>query len=116
MAPLSGVSAAIAREDTRDYTSVRGYRIYSLLATICGARLVTSSWALTFWICDACSFKVAVKICISPCYCANVDFSCAMIASCFDALDFSCAIVASCSWILPCSLRNSLSNIAFTAS
>jgi len=30
-----------------------------LLRTTCGADLLTSSWALTFWICDACSFKIA---------------------------------------------------------
>ena len=28
-------------------------RISYLLATVCGAALFTSSWALTFWICDS---------------------------------------------------------------
>jgi hypothetical protein len=28
----------------------RGYRISYLLATVCGAALFSSTWALTFWI------------------------------------------------------------------
>jgi hypothetical protein len=31
------------------------------LLTTCGAGLLTSSWALTFWICGACSFTVAAR-------------------------------------------------------
>ena len=30
-----------------------------LLATVCGAGLLPSSRALTFWICEACSLRVA---------------------------------------------------------
>jgi hypothetical protein len=56
------------------------------LATTCGAGLLASSWSLTFWISDACSFTVAVSVAISF-------FS-------------SCTVL--------CSFRNSLSNIAFT--
>ena len=60
---------------------------YWALAT-CGAGLFISTCALTFWICAACSFTVAVRA-------ATSFFS-------------SCTV--------RCSLRNSLSNIAFTAS
>jgi len=35
--------------------------LYGLFATICGAGLLTSSWALTFWIWDACSSRRAVS-------------------------------------------------------
>ena len=61
---------------------------YGLFSTTCGGRLPTSSWALTFWICAACFFTVTVSAAISF---------------------FSSSTVS-------CSLRNSFSNIAFTAS
>src|SRR6266403_4239260 len=32
-------------------------QIYGLFVTTCGAGLLTSSWALTFWICAACSLS-----------------------------------------------------------
>ena len=34
---------------------------YGLFATTCGAGLITSSCALTFWICAACSFTIAAS-------------------------------------------------------
>jgi hypothetical protein len=34
---------------------------YRLFRTVCGASLFNSSWALTFWICTACSFTVATR-------------------------------------------------------
>src|SRR5205807_1611745 len=55
--------------------------------TGCGADLLTSMSALTFWICAACCFTVATRS----------------------------ATVASNFSTFRCSLRNSLSNIAFTA-
>jgi hypothetical protein len=64
------------------------FPILQLFKTTCGAGLLASSCALTF-----CSPAVSVSIC----FCWR-------------------AIVASCSSFLECSLRNSLSNIAFTAS
>lgn len=48
--------------------------------------LAAASWTLTFWICAACSFTIAVRVSIP---------------------DFSCAMAASCSSFLRCSLRNS---------
>src|SRR6266446_3268510 len=88
--------------------AVRVNRPY-LLLTICGARSFTSSRALTFWICAACSLTCAVRTPTSF-------LSSLIVASCFAALDFSCPIVVCCLSTLRCSLRNSLSNIAFTAS
>src|SRR5207302_5432203 len=63
-------------------------QLYGLFTTTCGAGLLISSCALTFWICAACSFSVAMRL----------------------------ATVASNFSVFLCSLRNSLSNIAFTAS
>src|SRR5437879_1757443 len=88
--------------------AVRVNRPY-LLLTICGARSFTSSRAFTFWICAACSFSCAVRTPTSFC-------SSQIVASCAAALDFNCPMVACCSSTFLCSLRNSLSNIAFTAS
>src|SRR6266404_190797 len=59
---------------------------YGLFTTTCGAVFLTSSWALTFWICAACSLSCATIVCISL---------------------FS-------SRTLLCSLRNSLSNHILT--
>src|SRR5947199_2739822 len=42
-------------------------QLYGLFATTCGAGLFTSSWALTFWICAACSLSWAVNACIPSC-------------------------------------------------
>ena len=36
-------------------------RLYGLFTTTCGADLLISTWALTFWICAACSLNCAVK-------------------------------------------------------
>src|SRR6266567_4483199 len=88
--------------------AVRVNRPY-LLLTICGARSFTSSRALTFWICAACSLTCAVRTPTSF-------LSSLIVASCFAALDLNCLMVASCSSILRCAFRNSLSSIAFTAS
>src|SRR6266480_7830375 len=70
-------------------------QLYGLFATTCGAGLFTSSWALTFWICAACSLSCATMVCISL---------------------FSWLMLACCSSTFLCSLRNSLSNITFTSS
>src|SRR5882724_819117 len=61
-------------------------KTYGLFNAVCGAGLITSSWALTF-----CRPAASASICF--CW---------------------CAMVASCCSFLRCSLRNSLSNIAFT--
>src|SRR5581483_2734608 len=68
---------------------------YGLFATTCGAVFWTSSCALTFWICAACSFNCAVNTSMPFCCCATV--------------------FCNCSTLL-CSLRNSFSNIALTCS
>jgi hypothetical protein len=39
-------------------------QLYGLFTTACGAGLLTSSCALTFWICDACSSRRAVSCAI----------------------------------------------------
>src|SRR5436190_3446819 len=83
--------------------------LYGLLTTICGAGLVTSSWALTFWICAACSLSCALRTSIPICCCATVDFSSAMLACWF-------SILLCCSSTLLCSLRNSLSIMFHTCS
>src|SRR5262249_68874 len=36
-------------------------QLYGLFTTTCGAALLISSCALTFWICAACSFRLAVR-------------------------------------------------------
>src|SRR5438552_8557290 len=77
-------------------------QLYGLFATTCGAGLFTSSWALTFWICAACSLSWAVRVSIPFCCCATVDFNSVMLAC--------------CSSTFLCSLRNSLSSITFTSS
>src|SRR5438094_2181616 len=77
-------------------------RISYLLATVCGARLLTSICALTFWSCAPCSFSCAVRTSIPFC--------------CWATVDFNSAIAACCSSTFLCSLRNSLSSIAFTIS
>ena len=56
----------------RSTVSDRGLRISYLLATICGAVLFTSNWALTFWIWAACSLSCAVRVTICLCCCATV--------------------------------------------
>jgi hypothetical protein len=134
---------------------------YWLFKTTCGAGLLASSCALTFWICAACSLSCAVTASIASCCRAMVDFKSAMVASCLEpsspawqaeiaapanlyglfrtvcaaglfssscALTFCrpaasasicfccCAIVVFNSCTVRCSLRNSLSNIAFTCS
>src|SRR6202011_4219744 len=45
---------------------------YRLLTTVRGAGLFSSSWALTFWICAACSLSCAVRVSICFCCCATV--------------------------------------------
>ena len=89
----------MALEPGRDSVAAAGVtalQLHRLFTTVCGAGLLASSWALTFWICVASSLS---------CVCASV------------ALKSSFAVR---SWLLArtlrCSLRNSLSNIAFTAS
>ena len=66
---------------------------YRLFNAVCPTALPTSICALTFWILESCSLRRA--------------------NDCFYLL-FSCAMVASCSCTFRCSLRNSLSSIAFT--
>src|SRR5437667_3415110 len=70
-----------------DLLSVRE-PVYSLFRPVCGAGLLISSWSVIVW-------RPAVSAAI--CFC-------------------SLARIAPCSSTLRCSLRNSLSNIAFTAS
>src|SRR6266498_5109523 len=92
-----------------------------LFKTVCGAALVASnpppdglavaSWALTFWICAACSFKRAVTASICFCCCAIVASSLSLFA--WESFR-CCASAASNFSTFWCSLRNSLSNIAFT--
>src|SRR5437667_2218085 len=53
---LHGVYCAASGRGTR---CAEVARCYGLLETTCGAGLRVSSWALTFWICPACSFAVA---------------------------------------------------------
>ena len=103
---LHGVYCAASERGTR---CAEVARCYGLLETTCGAGLRVSSWALTFWICPACSFAVAAR--------ASISFCCfAPSVSCLATVDLSCAMVASCWSILRCALRNSLSNITLTAS
>src|SRR6266536_2922695 len=118
LSPAAMLGSGPAREDTRPYTRNRngkGVRrrgderlskiasvpctqgcftsqLYGLFTTTCGARLLTSSWALTLWICAACSFSCATMVCISL---------------------FSWLMLACCSSTFLCSFRNSLSNITF---
>src|SRR5207248_6903948 len=47
-------------------------QLYGLFTTTCGAGLLTSSCALTFWICAACSLSWAVRVSICFCCCATV--------------------------------------------
>jgi len=47
-------------------------QLYGLFTTTCGAGLLTSSCALTFWICAACSLSCAVRVSICFCCCATV--------------------------------------------
>src|SRR4029453_16225988 len=61
---------------------------------------------LNFWICAACSLSWAVRISIPFCW-ATADRNSAIVVSFFSIL------ISCCSTFL-CSLRNSLSNIAFT--
>src|SRR6266480_308665 len=42
-------------------------QLYGLFATTCGAGLLTSSWALTFWICAACSLSCWVSCATVAC-------------------------------------------------
>jgi len=73
-------------------------QLYWLLGTICGEDFLASSCALTFWICDACSLRLAVSALISCCCSAVIawkSFCC-------------CTTVASNFSTLRCSLRNSL--------
>src|SRR6266446_7200199 len=80
-----------ARRGEHRYT----LQLYGLFVTTCGAGLLTSTWALTFWICAACSLSCAVR--------TSIPFAC-------------CATVVSKFCTFLCSLRNSLSNIALTCS
>src|SRR5216110_533767 len=59
-------------------------QLYGLFATTCGAGLFTSSWALTFWICAACSLSWAVRT-------LTVVFSSAMAACWFSILLCCCS-------------------------
>ena len=47
---------------------------YGLFTTTFGAGLLVSSWALTFWICAACSLSWAVRV--SICFCCNATVTC----------------------------------------
>ena len=62
---LGTAQSAVATERITDY----------LLATVRGAGLFTSSWALTLWICSACSLSCAVRTSIPFCWRATVDFN-----------------------------------------
>ena len=90
---------------TRRCSSSRGLRrfgeLYSLLATVCGAALLSSTRALTFWIFDSCSFSRATTVsicfcCFSICFCccAIVDFNSAIVACCFSTFRFSMVCLA----------------------
>src|SRR6266496_2788437 len=59
-------------------------------ATVRGAVLLTSSWALTFWICAACSLSWTVRICICLC--------CWEIWSCCCAICFCCCAAVACNF------------------
>ncbi len=76
------------REHAGEFKGGNAQQFYWLLRAVCGAAVLISIWALTFWICPACSFTVVTRL----------------------------ATVASNSSTLRCSLRNSLTSIAFTAS
>jgi hypothetical protein len=73
------------RERDRQPVWLKSYRLFN---AICGAGLITSSWAFTF-----CRPRASTSIC----FCWR-------------------AIVTCCSSFLRCSFKNSLSNIAFTCS
>src|SRR5947208_10679463 len=47
-------------------------QLFGLFTTTCGAGLLTSSCALTFWICADCSLSCAVRVSICFCCCATV--------------------------------------------
>src|SRR6266542_4415816 len=96
-----------------------------LFETVCGAALVTSSpprdglavasWAVTFWICEACSLSCVVRACIPFCCCAMITCCSATVLFNWLTVLFCSCISRACPSTLRCSLRNSLSNIAFTA-
>jgi hypothetical protein len=56
--------------------------------SVCGAGRLISTCALSFWICDACSFRFAGRASISFCFSAAVIF-------CLGTVDLSCEKVAS---------------------
>src|SRR5207249_2325678 len=64
------------------------FEAYGLLTTTFGAGLETCSWALTFWICAACSLSCAIKTSIPFCCRATVDFNSEMLACCFSTFLF----------------------------
>src|SRR6266567_3313539 len=76
-----------ARRGEHRYT----LQLYGLFVTTCGAGLLTSSWALTFWICAACSLSCAVRVSICFCCCAPCFCCCATVACNFSTLSFSMA-------------------------
>jgi hypothetical protein len=53
---------------------------YGLFTTTCGAGLLTSTCALTLWICAACSFSCTVMSSIPFCCWATVDLNSEMVA------------------------------------
>src|SRR5882724_9087232 len=77
--------------------SVVQLQLYWLLTTSCDAVLLNSTWSLTFWICAACSLRLAVRASIAFCWSALADCCCAIFASCSATVDFSRMIAASCS-------------------
>src|SRR5436190_5957727 len=113
-----GAAAPLLQQTSGEECVARGG--YSLFTTTRRAGFRNSKWALTFWICAACSFRLAVKASISFRWCATVASSLVMLAwkllRCSAIITSSSRNLRPCSSTLPCSLRNSLSNIAFTAS
>src|SRR5205823_6739205 len=76
--PIPGYSRCNAANSVRDYSRLR-----ARLARA-GTGLLASTCALTFWICAACSLRLAVKTSISRCCCvlvASSSFCCPAIAA-----------------------------------
>src|SRR5881396_3358843 len=72
-------------EEGADFSTALPPQSYRF-STTWGAGLIISIWALTFWICAACSLRLAVRALISP--------SCkAMVACCFSVVAFNCCTV-----------------------
>jgi hypothetical protein len=80
---------AFRRRDARQQSGSFADWDQSLRRTsVCRTGRLISTYALTFWICDACSFRFAARASISFCFSAAVIF-------CLGTVDLGCEKVAS---------------------